>query len=210
MNEFEIEIKKRNITRLCHFTKSSNLPFILGDGKFEKNGILSTDYIKKSDYLEELDKKRLDGCTDYVCCSIQRPNSKYMYIRKKASEDDLFHQWAILYIDPSVIISKCKFSLVNAATARGKNIKSEVSAFREMFADPIVYMKNGEIKKKNRPSDIPLNFTTDEQAEVLIKDRVPKEKIIGVAFPKETYDVEKLRLSFCIKNLDIPILRCEN
>ena len=38
---------------------------------------------------------------------------------------------------------------------------------------------------------------TDEQAEVLIKDRVPKEKIIGVAFPKETYDVEKLRLSFC-------------
>lgn len=83
MNEFEIEIQNRNITRLCHFTKSSNLPFILGDGRFEKNGILSTDYIRKSNYLEELDKNRFDGCTDCVCCSIQRPNSKYMYVRKK-------------------------------------------------------------------------------------------------------------------------------
>lgn len=79
-----------------------------------------------------------------------------------------------------------------------------------MFANPIVYKKNGTNQQKSRPNNMPLNFTTDEQAEVLIKDRIPKEKIIGVAFPKETYDVEKLRLSFCIKNLDIPVLRCEN
>lgn len=210
MNEFETEIRNRHITRLCHFTKSSNLPFILGDGRFEKNGILSTDYIRKSNYLEELDKKRFDGCTDCVCCSIQRPNSKYMYIRKKESKNDLFHQWAILYIDPSVITSESKFSPVNAATACGENIESEISAFRGMFANPIVYKKNGTNQQKSRPNNMPLNFTTDEQAEVLIKDRIPKEKIIGVAFPKETYDVEKLRLSFCIKNLDIPVLRCEN
>lgn len=150
MDNFKIEVQKRNITRLCHFTKSSNLPFILGNGKLEKNGILSTDYIKKSKYLEELDKNRYDGCTNYVCCSVQRPNSKYMYFSQKRAEEngDLFNQWAILYIDPYIITDTSKFCPVNAATARGKNISSGISAFKNLFANQIVYLKNGRQQKK--------------------------------------------------------------
>lgn len=209
MNKFQDEIQRRGITRLCHFTKSSNLPFILGDGKFEKNGILSTDYIRQSDYLEELDKNRLDGYTDYVCCSVQQPNSKYMYFREKKSEDDLFHQWAVLYIDPSIIDDTSLFSPVNAATASGKNVKSGFDAFEDMFADPIEFIRYGTVQTKERNPNLALNLTTDKQAEVLIKNKIPKDKIIGVAFPAETYEVEKLRLSFCISDLQIPISRLD-
>lgn len=207
MNNFQDEIQRRGITRLCHFTKSSNLPFILGDGKFEKNGILSTDYIKQSDYLEELDKKRLDNHTNYVCCSVQRPNSKYMYFREKNSEDDLFHQWVVLYIDSSVIDDTSLFSPVNAATASGKNLESGFVAFQNMFADTIKFIRRGTTQSKERQPNLNMNLTTDNQAEVLIKDKIPKDKIIGMAFPQETYDVEKLRLSFCIRDLNIPIYR---
>ncbi len=207
MNDFEAEIQRRGITHLCHFTKSSNLPFILGDGKFERNGILSTDYIRQSDYLEELDKNRLDGHTDYVCCSVQKPNSKYMDRREIESEDDLFHQWVVLYIDPSVIDETSLFSPVNAATARGRNLASGIDAFKNMFADEFEYLRKSSIHSETRDPNSPLNLTTNNQAEVLIKDKIPKDKIIGLAFPENNYEVEKLRLSFCIKDLKIPITR---
>lgn len=212
MNKFQDEIQRRGITRLCHFTKSSNLPFILGDGKFEKNGILSTDYIRQSDYLEELDKQRLDGHTNYVSCSIQRPNSKYMRFREEHSKDDLFNQWVVLCIDPSVIDDTSLFSPVNAATASGKNVKSGFGAFENMFADPISFVRYNKLQEEDRASDLPLNLTTDSQAEVLIKDRIPKDKITDIVFPADTYEVEKLRLSFCIgdlKDLGINIKRME-
>ncbi|MCC4383178.1 DUF4433 domain-containing protein [Limosilactobacillus reuteri] len=205
MNEYQEEIQERGITRLCHFTKSSNLPFILGDGQAERNGILSTNYIQQSSYLEQLDKKRLDGHLDYVCCSVQQVNERYFYIRQQAAHEDLFHQWAIIYISPSIINGTTNFSPVNAATARGANIKSGISAFRGIFADPITYYRGIQICRKIREPNLPANLPTDSQAEVLIKEKVPKDKIIGVAFPEETYKVEKQRLSFCLGKMDIEV-----
>jgi len=212
MDEYFNELKRRNITRLCHFTKSSNLPFILGDGEFEKNGILSSQYIKKSNYLEELDKQRMDNHLDYVCCSIQRINSKYFKRRREQEKGDLFNQWAVLYIDPKIINDTTLFSPVNAATARGANLHGGVDAFRNLFGNPISYVRYGRQNYMDRATNLPDNFTTDVKAEVLIKDRIPKNCIIGVAFPDDTYQVEKQRLSFCLGNgnLGINIERLED
>ena len=208
MNGYFDEIKKRNITRLCHFTKSSNLPFILGDGEFERNGILSSQYIRGSKYLEELDNQRMDNHFDYVCCSVQRPNTRYFKQRRRQEMGNLFNQWAVLYIDPTIIDDTTLFSPVNAATARGANLQSGLMAFQGLFANPISYLRYGHKNYTSRPMGLPANYPTDIQAEVLIKDRIPKNKIIGVAFPSDTYQVEKQRLSFCLgDNLAINIER---
>lgn len=202
MNAYQEEIEKRGITRLCHFTKSSNLPFILGDGKVERNGILSTKYIRGSDYLEELDKKRLDGHIENVCCTVQNPNRKYFLSRQFRGENDLFHQWTVIYIDPSIINDTSEFSPVNAAAANGANLQSGIAAFKELFADPISYIQGGAYHHEFRDMGLADNETTDEQAEVQIKDYIPKEYIIGVAFPEATFKLEKQRLKFCLSDAD--------
>lgn len=209
MNSYAEAIAQRGITRLCHFTKSSNLPFILGDGKFEKNGILSTAYIRESSNLEELDKQRLDGHVDYVSCSVQVPNEKYFYLRQQKANGDIFHQWAVIYIDPMIIDDTTYFSPVNAATAHGQNLSKGLVAFQHMFANPIQYRKAGSRlpKQEQRPAGLPANRTTDNQAEVMVKNRIPLNKIIGVAFPAETYEVERLRLRFC--DIDTSHLKIE-
>ncbi|WP_373842010.1 DarT ssDNA thymidine ADP-ribosyltransferase family protein [Limosilactobacillus sp.] len=210
MNGYLNEIRKRHITRLCHFTKSSNLPFILGDGRFERNGILSTAQIRQSSYLEELDKKRLDGHLDYVCCSVQHPNDRYFKSRQWQERSDLFNQWAVLYIDPSVIGDTSLFSPVNAATARGANIHGGLSAFQALFASPVHYLRRGHDNIEERDPSLPNNYPTDPQAEVMIKDKIPVEQIIGVAFPARTFEVEKQRLEFCLDDININIEKLED
>ena len=87
-----------------------------------------------------------------------------------------------------------------------------VDAFRNLFGNPISYVRYGRQNYMDRATNLPDNFTTDVQAEVLIKDRIPKNCIIGVAFPDDTYQVEKQRLSFCLGNgnLGINIERLED
>lgn len=207
MNPYLEEIKARGITRLCHFTKSSNLPFILGNGKFERNGILASSYIRQSDYLEELDAKRLDGRLDYVCCSVQEPNNRYFNFRKRSEsqKEALFNQWAVLYVDPQVIDDTTLFSPVNAATANGANIRGGINAFKNLFANPIQYLRRGTMQSEERSMFTQPNLPTNEQAEVLIKDHIPLERIIGVAFPESTFTVEKQRLEFCLDKINIEI-----
>ena len=63
------EMKKRGISRLCHFTKSKNFAHIINDF----NGIIATDKLPEG-YKDINDINRFDKKTDYVCCSVQYPN----------------------------------------------------------------------------------------------------------------------------------------
>lgn len=67
-----LEMKNRNIKRICHFTNSKNLSHILNDFK----GIYATDFLLEN-YKDYNDDLRLDGKTDYICCSIQYPNQMF-------------------------------------------------------------------------------------------------------------------------------------
>lgn len=207
MSGYDEIIQKRDIKRLCHFTKSSNLPFILGDGKFEKNGILSTRQVKTSPILNAMDDKRYDNKLDYVCCSVQHLNPWYFGLRKKENGNDIFHEWALLYIDPSVIDDTTLFCPVNAATRRGAYIKQGEDAFRSLFNQEVKYTKSGnETQVRYRKSGLPVNYSTDEQAEVLIKDKIPIEKIIGVAFPTKTFEAESKRMQFWYNGNIVPTI----
>ena len=61
---------KRGVTRLCHFTKIKSFVHILNSN----SGILATNSIPL-DVKAQNDLCRCDGNLDYICCSIEYPNS---------------------------------------------------------------------------------------------------------------------------------------
>ncbi|MEY8737054.1 DarT ssDNA thymidine ADP-ribosyltransferase family protein [Lactobacillus sp. AN1001] len=204
MDQYQEIIRKRNITRLCHFTQSKNLIYILGDGSFEGNGLISNKDVRQEKILEVQDKNRHDGHPDYVCCSVQRVNRKLLMYRKKAGGGKLFNDWAVIYIDPSVISDTSLFCPVNAATGSGKYVARGSEAFESLFADELL-IKGNTIK---REPGTPANITTDVQAEVLIKDKIPREYIQAIGFPAENLTAEKQRLTYWC-DWKIPIVQWE-
>lgn len=182
-------IEERNITRLCHFTKSKNLPQIL----MNERGILASEFIDK-DIFDPNDRYRYDGKTEYVNCSIQFPN--VYYFNKIHEKDIQFKEWIILFIDPYMIKEEntC-FCKVNAATGNGKYIKKGIEAFKELFED--------QVFKYTRTINMPENVPTNLQAEVLIHKRIPVEAIQAIVVPNEEQAKrEKARLETI--NLEFP------
>ncbi|MGN5884213.1 MULTISPECIES: DUF4433 domain-containing protein [Staphylococcus] len=199
---FESILKEREITRLCHFTKSKNLPFILGEGIDSDDGILANNFISDTSFLDKTDKDRYDKHEDYICTSVQYPNCYYFSSVLKRSINQIFNEWVILLIDPKVIDQTTKFCSVNAATKGGTLIEKGPEALEKMF-DEVVVGKTDFY----RPDSYPDNTPTNIQGEVLVYKKVAKEDIIGLVFPTDKIaENECLRLELCgvnIKDYDI-------
>jgi hypothetical protein len=166
----------RGISRLCHFTPSRNLLHIATD----PNGILSTSALHQDEkaILNATDLARYDQHPTHVCCSIQYPNAWYF---KKARNNGhtLFADWVVVLIKPDHLWAKgTRFCERNAAANWGRGIAEGESAFDSMFKDQVSGAYN---RVYSRGPNHPSWLTTDEQAEVLIPDRVAREDILGVA-----------------------------
>lgn len=193
------EMKKKGITRLCHFTKSKILPQILNNF----NGILATDTIPEY-YRETNDKNRYDGKSNYVCCSVEYPN--VYYLDRIIDVDRFFTEWVIICIDISIILdSEVLFSKVNAATERGRYIQGGINGFRQMFNEQVGTSKRMLTRNKYLPS----YCTTDIQAEIMILNKIDKRYIKGIIVPtKEQAKREKIRMDLLGIDDDIEIRVC--
>ena len=74
-----------------------------------------------------------------------------------------------------------KFSARNAAAGFGSGVANGEDAFEAMFAPSVA----GAYRTYSRSTSHPSWLPTDEQAEVLIPDRVAREDILGVAVADE-------------------------
>lgn len=185
--EIQSEIKKRNITRLCHFVHTNKLLHILSS----EEGIKAVDFIDE-DILVQNDTDRYDGKTDYVNCSIQYPN--YWYYKRVKDNNHIFPDWAIIFIDPIVAtLETTQFCLVNAAKRHGAYIKKGYEGFLGIFAHNV----DGFSRNENMFSNIP----TNDQAEVLVYSNIPRKFITGVAFKDESIAQQKIAEW---KTLEIP------
>lgn len=202
MNLYQDIIQKRGIHYLVHFTKSSNLPFILGDEQLQStpNGIVSDDLLPEE--FDRNDKKRADGHTAYVCCSVEFPNLRLQYWQQKQQEEKLFDEWAFIYIDPSIIDDTTLFSPTRAAAGNGINLECGPDALENIFSKNIDYLKmstegflqDGEVI---RPDNLPSCYASSMSAEAMIKDKIPKEYIREIRFPNTAFNYEQSRLKLC-------------
>ncbi len=181
----------RNITRLCHFTPSRNLVHIASD----PNGILSSARLQADEkaVFNATDIARYDGFPDHVCCSIQYPNA--WYFRTARKNENLFVDWVVLLIKPDAMwAAGTKFSERNAAARRGLGVEEGKEAFEAMFKTKVIGAYG---KTFTRTPAHPSWLPTDQQAEVLIPDRVAREDILGVAVadePQAKREISRLRL----------------
>ncbi len=187
MNPIQQECITRGITRLCHFTQSRNLAHIFDD----LYGLCSTRTLQDHDMPHNpTDPDRYDGRDDLVCCSIEYPNTYYFL--KVREHDRLFKDWVVLLIDPSYLWhTETCFCPCNAARSRGGYIQTGLNGFRSLYATTSPGISF------SRPARHLPAAPTDIQAEVLLKDPIPLESIIGIVVKSE----EQAQREVCRLNL---------
>lgn len=174
------KVVARKITRLCHFTPSRNLVHIATD----PHGVLSAARLREDEkaVFNATDLLRLDGFPDHVCCSVQYPNA--WYFRRARKNESLFADWVVLFLKPDALWANgTKFSARNAAANYGSGVAEGEQAFDSMFAQSVIGAYG---KTFVRTAAHPSWLTTDQQAEVLIPDRVAREDILGLAVASES------------------------
>jgi hypothetical protein len=150
-------LRYRNISKLVHFTPISNLESIFNKGILSRT-VLDNDKISYS----YSDLHRLDGKLDYISNSISFPNYKMFFSKRK---DNLSVKWAVLSIDSSILVDKfdTEFYRMNAASSDLNKCRFDAcsnNALEDMFYPG------------DRVSNLPVNYTTNPQAEVLVKDSI--------------------------------------
>lgn len=163
-------LKKRGVTRLCHFTKLKDLTHIIASDY----GIVANLAIRP-DVKDAKDPARYDGELEYVCCSVEYPNSWYLRSAIRRDQDEVFRDWVAIYIDLSILSYRdIKFCACNASKKRGAYIFDDVNQIGALYASPTV---DGRTRT---PRMLPC-CPTDDQAEILVKDNIPYEFIKGIA-----------------------------
>lgn len=181
-------LKRHNVTRLCHFTRFVTLKYI-----FE-----SPDGIKARSFVNGLvsrptDKNRFDREEDYICCSIEYPNT--WYLDKVRNDDPIFKDWAILCIDPLALIeNSVKYSVCNAAKGNGAYVCKESEDMEELFAARTML-------GYSRPASMLECYPTDGQSEILVHNSIPRRFITGIILKTEAA-AKQIVASF--KTLEIP------
>lgn len=187
--QIKLEIEKRGITRLCHFTNSRSFIHIIQNDL----GVVANNFLGDEEeigIMSKNDNLRLDGKEDYISCSIEYPNT--WYLDKVKLRDPNFRDWVVLFIDPLVMLEEnTLFCHRNAAAGEGKYLKSGNEGLRGMFAQTV----DGKFKM-NRAYNMLSCCPTDGQAEVMVYKNIPKESIKGVCVSSmEQVKIEMLKIS---------------
>ena len=192
ISEIQKECLRRGVTRLCHFTPSRNLSHIAAG----KLGILATASLRADEkaILNPTDSKRWDGWISHVCCSIEYPNAWYLV--KAREKEKLFRDWVVLFIQPHYIWSiDTHFCPRNSAAQGGTLVRAGFAAFHSLYSSHVLGAYKTTI---TRTPQMLACCPTDDQAEVLVKDRIRLEDIQGVAVRSEMQaqcEIARLRLA---------------
>lgn len=164
-------VKERGIAALVHFTRIDNLPSVMQHGL-----CVPSECTNQKLKPVRNDKYRHDGA-DAVCSTITVPNYRMFFpLRQNAPAGT---NWAVIAINPAVLWeTDCAFCVTNAASASVTAIplarRKGLEALKQMFAD--------YPGKARSELNIPNNYTTNPQAEVLLLEGVPLKYIFGLVF----------------------------
>lgn len=176
-----IILRHKNITSLVHFTKIENLPTILQRGILSDNILdrLGIPYSKSDEY-------RWDNKLDFVCNSISFPNYKMFYAKRM---EDNEQKWAVLTINSDILVHKLSTEFYKTNRANSiYNCSCKVYNTNECLNDMFY--------QENRDDNLPSNYTTDPQAEVLIKNSIKVPYIQSVETNEYNEDIKKLTKNF--------------
>lgn len=181
-SEIQQICEKRGVNFLCHFTRVENLDGILRQGLLGRSVLEERD----QDFLFN-DHERVEGQENAVCISVSFPNYLMFYSIRKEKEGEGVNdsQWAVLLLEPSVLWKfECAFCQENAAAGVIRDTPLEdlrpPGALENMFIGD--YTDNSGRKVLRDSLQIPENYPTHPQAEVLVFDPIPTQYIKAICF----------------------------
>lgn len=153
-------LKRRNITRLYHFTKAANLKSIFLWGLCSRQTLERMDKEEKHNFYYN-DASRYDGYSNSVSVSIEFPNYRMFY---RLRQNNSYVIWAVLEIDADILCkSDCVFCTENASKKSVKRTKDLEELFSESFYYHDGWHSRNELHIEDR-------YPTNPQAEVLVLD----------------------------------------
>ncbi len=174
-NDIKKIVAARNITRLVHFTRIENLNSIL------RYGLLSRAELNNRGLdFEYNDNKRKDGQLNATCLSITFPNyGLFCKSRNAISHGDA--NWVVIELKPDLLWEKeCVFSIDNAANSRIRINRQQSLSEKKKFLK-LMFKENYNGNARSE-LNIPDNYTTSPQAEVLCYDAISTAYINKIAF----------------------------
>jgi len=162
------EIRKRDITRLCHFTSIRALERIVRDRAIHDRKTLEG---RETKYVFN-DQHRRDGRRGHICLTIEHPN---VIMMKSLRDDAPLREFVVLCVKPTEMARPgVLFSRLNAASDTGAMLAAGEDGFKQLYV--------------HRPGPRPVfrddthapSCPTDIQAEVLIPGPIPLSSILGV------------------------------
>lgn len=192
------DVRRRGITRLCHFTPARKLMNML----HETQAILPTSELLEHHrhLLDSTDEKRLDGRLDHISCSVQYPNAGYF--QKVRNDNPNFPDWVILALSPRLLWERpVLFCPRNASAERGGLQQPGWGGWQLIF-QPSVRGAGGQ--DFTRGLQMPHNCPTDNQAEVLVPGRIPLSDITAIILPSQQA-LEEEQHRFAVMGVSLPV-----
>ncbi len=186
----------RGIRTLIHFTRYGSLRSILDNGLLDRRTLEGWPETTRPGFNDD---KRLDGYPEAICLSISFPNYRMFY--KYSNENRA--EWVVLLLDSSILWKlNCAFFDENAACTTAKALplahRKKATALNRMFA-------SGQTTRRT-DLNIPRNYPTHPEAEVLVFESIPTAYIDQVCFYTEA-----ARRKWIDNNADItPPTTCVN
>ena len=194
-DEIRAFARERGITRIVHFTSFMGLKGILATGQILSRRAMN-DYRKRNPgdeacrYFRANDQGRWDARLGCINTSVEKINSRLLWVMQRRSESANLEPWCILELNVACLEKQgtC-YSVANAASTyvRLHGTNPGLSGLRALFAERIVsgvqsedhvaqtyVVSRSRCRATNRP--------TDDQAEVLIPDALPVGVISAIVF----------------------------
>ena len=178
-SEIQQICEERGITALVHFTRAEHLQSIL------REGLLSRTILETRGPVQFNDLQRWDGHKEAICLNISFPNYELFFKFSRPG----YSQWIVLLLDAKVLWElDCAFCQENAASNAVRHIPLEVrkkpDALEGMFVDVCRDTKGNVYQRQSL--QIPDDYPTHPQAEVLVFDQIQSDYIKEVHFYDET------------------------
>jgi len=184
LSEIQQVCHERDIKSLCHFTRGDRLRSILLKGR----GLLSRIFLETlpAKYRPPFtDQDRGDGFKEAICLSISFSNYRMFYSKTGPSNQ---HKWVVLLLDVRVLWElDCAFCHQNARFEPVLRVPLEERK-RLILLERMFWLSDSHPDGSTtyQRQQIPDNYPTHPEAEVLVFDSIPAEYIKEVHFYDRT------------------------
>ncbi len=182
LSEIQQVCHERDIETLCHFTRIDRLRSILD----KRRGLLSRFFLESipAEYRPQFtDQDRGNGCKEAICLSISFPNYRMFFSKTGRTKQ---HEWVVLLLDVRVLWElDCAFCHQNARFEPVLRVplqdRKRLVSLERMFASSDYHPDGSPYQRQQ----IPDNYPTHPEAEVLVFDSISAEYIKEVHFYNE-------------------------